>query len=188
MVDRAVDDDPVQPGSERAATVEAVERADRGEKRLLGDVLGGRGIVDDEVGGPVGARPVRAEERLEVRGGSGPGTSNPGALIPSCRRHRRTGGELYFADVYCDRRLSDEVRADPVLYGECLGGALYWNDFLPMAKQAGFLDPRLVTSRPSMSRTRRCGRSSARRSSSRRPIGCSSSMGWSRPARITARR
>jgi SAM-dependent methyltransferase len=60
----------------------------------------------------------------------------------------KPGGELYFADVYCDRRLSDTVRADPVLYGECLGGALYWNDFLPMAKQAGFLDPRLVTSRP----------------------------------------
>jgi hypothetical protein len=34
-----------------------------------------------------------------------------------------------------------------VLYGECLGGALYWNDFLPMAKRVGFLDPRLVTSR-----------------------------------------
>ena len=40
------------------------------------------------------------------------------------------------------------MRADPLLYGECLGGALYWNDFVPMAKQAGFLDPRLVTSRP----------------------------------------
>src|SRR5262245_34548104 len=35
-----------------------------------------------------------------------------------------------------------------VLYGECLGGALYWNDFLPIAKEAGFLDPRLVTSKP----------------------------------------
>ena len=60
----------------------------------------------------------------------------------------KPGGELYFADVYCDRRLSDEIKADPLLYGECLGGALYWNDFLPMAKEAGFLDPRLVTSRP----------------------------------------
>jgi arsenite methyltransferase len=60
----------------------------------------------------------------------------------------KPGGELYFADVYCDRRLPDSVRADPLLYGECLGGALYWNDFLPMAKQAGFLDPRLMTSRP----------------------------------------
>lgn len=60
----------------------------------------------------------------------------------------KPGGELYFADVYCDRRLPDSVRADPLLYGECLGGALYWNDFLPMAKRAGFLDPRLVASRP----------------------------------------
>ncbi|MGZ8417228.1 MAG: methyltransferase domain-containing protein [Methyloceanibacter sp.] len=60
----------------------------------------------------------------------------------------KPGGELYFADVYCDRRLPDDVRADPLLYGECLGGALYWNDFVPMARQAGFLDPRLVTSRP----------------------------------------
>ena len=53
----------------------------------------------------------------------------------------KPGGELYFADVYCDRRLPDSVRADPVLYGECLGGALYWNDFLAKAKRAGFLDP-----------------------------------------------
>lgn len=60
----------------------------------------------------------------------------------------KPGGELYFADVYCDRRLADEVRADPLLYGECLGGALYWNDFIPMAKEAGFRDSRLVTSRP----------------------------------------
>lgn len=60
----------------------------------------------------------------------------------------KSGGELYFADVYCDRRLPDAIRSDPLLYGECLGGALYWNDFLPLAKQAGFLDPRLVTSRP----------------------------------------
>lgn len=60
----------------------------------------------------------------------------------------KPGGELYFADVYCDRRLSEQIKADPLLYGECLGGALYWNDFVPMAKEAGFLDPRLVTSRP----------------------------------------
>jgi hypothetical protein len=34
-----------------------------------------------------------------------------------------------------------------VLYGECLSGALYWNDFLNLAKAAGFLDPRLVDDR-----------------------------------------
>ena len=60
----------------------------------------------------------------------------------------KTGGELYFSDVFSDRRLPKSVSQDPELYGECLGGALYWNDFLPMAKRAGFLDPRLVTSRP----------------------------------------
>jgi arsenite methyltransferase len=60
----------------------------------------------------------------------------------------KPGGEIYFADVYSDRRLSETIKSDPVLYGECLGGALYWNDFLPMAKEAGFLDPRLVASRP----------------------------------------
>ena len=60
----------------------------------------------------------------------------------------KPGGELYFADVYADRRLPESVKADPVLYGECLGGALYWNDFLNLAKKAGFADPRLVTDRP----------------------------------------
>jgi arsenite methyltransferase len=60
----------------------------------------------------------------------------------------KPGGEMYFSDVYADRRLSEHVRRDPVLYGECLGGALYWNDFLNIASSAGFLDPRLITSRP----------------------------------------
>lgn len=60
----------------------------------------------------------------------------------------KPGGEFYFSDVYSDRRLPPHFRMDPELLGECLGGALYWNDFLPIAKKAGFLDPRLVTSRP----------------------------------------
>jgi len=60
----------------------------------------------------------------------------------------KPGGELYFADVYADRRLPDAVRQDPVLYGECLGGSLYWSDFHALARQAGFLDPRLVSDRP----------------------------------------
>ncbi|MDF1700461.1 MAG: methyltransferase domain-containing protein [Planctomycetota bacterium] len=59
----------------------------------------------------------------------------------------KPGGELYFADVYADRRVSEDLVADPVLYGECLSGALYWNDFLNLATAAGFRDPRLVTDR-----------------------------------------
>ncbi|WP_026179782.1 methyltransferase domain-containing protein [Hahella ganghwensis] len=60
----------------------------------------------------------------------------------------KPGGELYFSDVYCDRRVPEALTKDPVLYGECLSGALYWNDFENLAKQAGFGDPRLVEDRP----------------------------------------
>src|SRR5207247_1152738 len=89
-VDGAVDDDPVEPRPERPAAVEAVEGAKRGEEGLLRDVLRGRGVVDDEVGGAVGERPVVAEERLDVRGRAGPGASDPGELMPARARHAPT--------------------------------------------------------------------------------------------------
>lgn len=60
----------------------------------------------------------------------------------------KPGGEMYFSDVYSDRRVPDALKDDPVLHGECLGGALYWGDFLSQAKRAGFGDPRLVKDRP----------------------------------------
>jgi arsenite methyltransferase len=56
----------------------------------------------------------------------------------------KVGGEMYFSDVYSDRRIPEELTKDPILYGECLSGALYWNDFLRLARKAGFTDPRLV--------------------------------------------
>ena len=67
------------------------------------------------------------------------------AVLDQAWRLLKTGGELYFADIYTDRRVPVELTTDPVLYGECLSGALYWNDFLNLAKRAGFSDPRLVT-------------------------------------------
>ncbi len=70
------------------------------------------------------------------------------AVLGGVRRLLKPGGEFYFSDVYADRRIPEAVRNDPVLYGECLGGALYWNDFIQLAKRHGFLDPRLVTDRP----------------------------------------
>lgn len=60
----------------------------------------------------------------------------------------KEGGEFYFSDVYADKRVPDAVKNDPVLYGECLGGALYWNDFISLSKASGFTDPRLVEDRP----------------------------------------
>jgi SAM-dependent methyltransferase len=70
------------------------------------------------------------------------------AVFREVQRLLKPGGELYFSDVYADRRVPTAVREDPVLYGECLGGALYWNDFLHLARACGFPDPRLLEDRP----------------------------------------
>ncbi len=70
------------------------------------------------------------------------------AVFAAARALLKPGGEIYFSDVYADRRVPVALRQDPVLHGECLAGALYWNDFLRLAKAAGFADPRLVSDRP----------------------------------------
>ena len=66
------------------------------------------------------------------------------AVLTGLRKLLKPGGEFYFADVYADRPLSEEAKADPVLYGECLGGALVWSEFLGLAQEAGFAPPRLT--------------------------------------------
>lgn len=70
------------------------------------------------------------------------------AVLAGVRRLLKPGGEFYFSDVYASRRVPEAMCNDPLLYGECLGGALYWNDFVQLAKAAGFIDPRLVEDRP----------------------------------------
>jgi SAM-dependent methyltransferase len=70
------------------------------------------------------------------------------AVLAGVQRLLKPGGEFFFSDVYADRRVPLAVKNDPVLYGECLGGALYWNDFLRLARRHGFADPRLTEDRP----------------------------------------
>ena len=60
----------------------------------------------------------------------------------------KPGGEMYFSDVYSDRRIPQSLQENAVLWGECLSGALYWNDFLKMSRNAGFTDPRSVENHP----------------------------------------
>ncbi|XP_072319687.1 arsenite methyltransferase [Eucyclogobius newberryi] len=57
----------------------------------------------------------------------------------------KDGGELYFSDVYSSRRLTNEIKDHKVLWGECIGGALWWEDLLQLANEVGFSRPRLVT-------------------------------------------
>lgn len=70
------------------------------------------------------------------------------AVFEGVRRLLKPGGVMHFADVYARAPVPEALRTDPVLYGECLAGALAWDDFLAMAKAAGFAAPRLVDHRP----------------------------------------
>lgn len=70
------------------------------------------------------------------------------AVLDHCYRLLKPGGEFYFSDVYASRRVPEPLQKDPVLYGECLSGALYWNDFENLAIASGFSDPRLVEDAP----------------------------------------
>jgi len=60
----------------------------------------------------------------------------------------KPGGELYFADVFADRRMPRGLGNDPLLYGECLGGALYLEDFRRLLRSLGCRDYRIVSQRP----------------------------------------
>jgi ubiquinone/menaquinone biosynthesis C-methylase UbiE len=55
----------------------------------------------------------------------------------------KPGGELYFSDVFASRRISKEFTQDSVLVGECLGGALYTEDFRRLMVKLGCNDYRM---------------------------------------------
>ena len=70
------------------------------------------------------------------------------AVFAEVWRVLKPGGELYVADVFCDRRLPQAAQEDPVLVGECLGGALYTEDFRRLMAHVGWADVRTVSERP----------------------------------------
>jgi arsenite methyltransferase len=73
---------------------------------------------------------------------------NKEAVLSGVYNLLKQGGEFYFSDVYCNRRIPESLMKDPELWGECLSGAMYWNDFENLSKKIGFADPRVVESAP----------------------------------------
>jgi arsenite methyltransferase len=59
----------------------------------------------------------------------------------------KPGGELYFSDVYSGRRIPEALVKDPVLFGECLSGAMYIEDFRRLLTDLGYPDYRILTNR-----------------------------------------
>ena len=64
---------------------------------------------------------------------------NKEAVLKQVYKHLKNGGEFYFSDVYASQRIPLELQKNPTLWGECLSWALYWNDFLNLAKNVVFL-------------------------------------------------
>jgi len=52
----------------------------------------------------------------------------------------KPGGELFFSDIFADRRISESLANDPVLRGECLSGAMYVEDFRRLMAKTGWPD------------------------------------------------
>lgn len=69
------------------------------------------------------------------------------AVFSEIFRVLKPGGELYFSDVFAGRRVPSEFAHDPFLLGECLGGALYIEDFRRLLREMGCLDYRVVSKR-----------------------------------------
>lgn len=70
------------------------------------------------------------------------------AVFREIFRVLKPGGELYFSDVFADRRIPARLLEDPVLHGECLSGALYEEDFRRMLSAIGCRDYRVITRAP----------------------------------------
>lgn len=60
----------------------------------------------------------------------------------------KNGGELYFSDIFADRRMPEELKNHPVLRGECIGGAMYIEDFRRLMRTVGWEDFRYISTSP----------------------------------------
>lgn len=75
-------------------------------------------------------------------------SSDKGKVFKEIFRVLKAGGELYFSDVFADRRIPKHLKDDPVLVGECLAGALYIEDFRRLLRDINCLDYRIISQGP----------------------------------------
>ena len=71
-------------------------------------------------------------------------SADKAAVFGEIFRVLKPGGELYFADIFADRRIPQHLANDPVLRGECLGGAMYREDFRRVMADLGCADIRNI--------------------------------------------
>jgi SAM-dependent methyltransferase len=69
------------------------------------------------------------------------------AVLRTIHRVLRAGGEMYVSDIVADRRVPERIRRHPQMVAECLGGALYENDWVDLLEDCGFRDARVVSRR-----------------------------------------
>lgn len=70
---------------------------------------------------------------------------NKEQVLAEIFRVLKPGGELYFSDVFASSRLPQELKEDDLMIGECLGGALYIEDFRRILNRLGCLDFRVMS-------------------------------------------
>ncbi len=68
-------------------------------------------------------------------------------VFKEIHRVLKPGGELYFSDVFSGRRIPKALMSDKILLGECLGGAMYTEDFRRMMTNIGIPDTRITSKR-----------------------------------------
>ncbi|XP_033636245.1 arsenite methyltransferase-like [Asterias rubens] len=68
------------------------------------------------------------------------------AVLKEAYRVLKPGGEMYFSDVYTNKVVPEHLQKDKMLWGECIAGAMTWQDLVSFAGEVGFATPRLVSS------------------------------------------
>ncbi|XP_040901681.1 arsenite methyltransferase [Toxotes jaculatrix] len=67
------------------------------------------------------------------------------AVLQQAYNTLKEGGELYFSDMYASKVIPDHMKQDAVLWGEGMGGSLFWQDLISLAHSVGFSTPHLVS-------------------------------------------